>query len=127
MYPFAVVPCRTKRKKRAATSCATFEPGQDFEIVFSNWKNLFSARAGLAVELRLTQGLSDAVDVRKTIRRVLAILSTSLLVQTGAEIVTEQCLVDFEHKGSALLCDDQKGRVFGQGAQSLAGKGARTV
>ena len=48
-------------------------------------------------------------------------------MQTGAEIVTEQCLVDFEHKGSALLCDDQQGGFFGQGAQPLAGKGARTV
>ena len=54
----------------------------------------------------------DVSDVRKTIRRVLAILSVSLLVQAGAEKVAEQCLVDFEHKGSALLCDDQKGSFF---------------
>ena len=111
---------------RGLLHSATFEPGQDFEIVFQ-LEEPFSARAGLAVELCLTQGFSDAVDVRKTIRRVLTTLATSLLVQAGAEIVAEQCLVDFEHKGSALLCDDQKGRVFGQGAQSLAGKGARTV
>ena len=36
------------------------------------------------------------------------------MVQAGAEIVAEQCLVDFEHKGSALLCDDQKGSFFGR-------------
>ena len=119
-----------KRRVLAFGRCllhsATFEPGQDFEIVFQ-LEEPFSARAGLAVELCLTQGFSDAVDVRKTIRRVLTTLATSLLVQAGAEIVAEQCLVDFEHKGSALLCDDQQGGFFGQGAQPFAGKGARTV